>query len=135
LPSTGRTGTDTKMETVPMTHGTSTTWLVWPKQCEVKRFVASSEPEQKPKREPAAWRPMTEQERIACCAIGPGVVTYPPATSVKRLARHLSEQAHDKEPKITDKQADALWKIAWRFRRQIANPDVLNIARQKAAKQ
>lgn len=71
----------------------------------------------------ADWRKMTDDERYACAAISPGKVRYPVASSPKRLARSLAEQAIAAEPQITDKQAACLWRQVYRFRRQL--PDYI----------
>jgi hypothetical protein len=47
-------------------------------------------------------------------------VSFPPATAAKRFARHMTEIAvrHPEHP-LTQKQADYMAKVAWRYRRQI----------------
>jgi hypothetical protein len=74
---------------------------------------------------------MTDRERRAARAFNH--VTFLPGTSVKRIARTLLAQAEQDEPRITDKQAAVMWKIVWKFRRQINDKDVLNVARSKAS--
>lgn len=69
--------------------------------------------------EQAQWRRMTHDEEMACLAIAPGRVSYPVASSPKRLARNLSAQAMCDPPQITDKQAVAMWSLVHRFRRQL----------------
>lgn len=47
-------------------------------------------------------------------------VTFPPATSQKRFARDMVALARAKPDHVlTEKQADYLTKLAWRFRRQM----------------
>lgn len=92
-----------------------------------------AEPKSKPKREPAQWRQMTELERRACRALGR--CSLPPRTATKRLCLSMANQAELEEPKITDKQAVYLWSFVWTYRRQIKDPDLLNIAKQKKASQ
>ena len=45
----------------------------------------------------------------------------------------MADQARLPEPRITDKQAVFLWQFAWTFRRQIDDPDVKEIAKQRRA--
>lgn len=71
----------------------------------------------------ADWRKMTDDERYACAAITPGKVSYPVASAPKRLARSLAGQAAYPNPQITDKQAACLWRLVYRFRRQL--PDYI----------
>lgn len=71
------------------------------------------------KREPAKWRPMTDQERAAALAIKPGKVRYPVASPPKALARRLAAQAAAASPVITNRQAAAMWRLVHRFRRQL----------------
>lgn len=74
--------------------------------------------EQKPKREPAVWRPMTADEReMALCL---GRCRFSPGSFQKRFAHQVSSQAMLGElAKITEKQASLLRKQVWHFRRQI----------------
>lgn len=75
----------------------------------------------------ADWRPMTDDERRACLALSTSRVTYPVASSPKRLARSLAAQAAAAEPVITDKQASCIWPLVYRFRRQIPT-DIVQMA-------
>lgn len=70
------------------------------------------------------WRPMTDIEKRAAKAISPGKVRYPVASPPKAIARSLSEQAEAAEPQITDKQAESMWRIVARFRRQIPDAEL-----------
>ena len=81
----------------------------------------------------AVWRPMTDLERAAALALSPGRVVYPVASSPKRFARSLHAQAEATEPQITDRQAEVLWRQAWRFRRQVASQDVRDEAARRHA--
>lgn len=65
----------------------------------------------------ADWRPMTALERQA--AIELSHVTYPVGSPPKRLARSLAAQANQVHGLITDAQAKAMWRQAYRFRRQL----------------
>lgn len=94
--------------------------------------VPKAEPADKPKREPAKWRPMTDLEIEAATQLGR--CRLPPATSTKRLCRHMAAQAQADEPKITDKQAEYLWKFCWTYRRQIASAAVVKEAKQRREK-
>lgn len=91
---------------------------------------ATDEPA-KHKREPAVWRPMTAMEQWAAIALGQ--CRLPPASSTKRLAYGMYDQARLEEPRITDKQAVFLWQFCWTFRRQISDADVKEIAKQRRA--
>lgn len=91
------------------------------------------EPQPKAKRQPATWRAMSDMERRAILAAQPGFVSYCPGSATKRLMRNLAAQAASDAPQITDKQAAAVWQIVWRYRRQVKDPDVLNVAREKMA--
>ena len=62
---------------------------------------------------------MTEAERAVCAALDPSRVRYPVASPPKRFGRSLAGQAAAAEPVITDRQAEAMWAQAWRFRRQL----------------
>lgn len=61
---------------------------------------------------PKPRQPMTPEETSAVDALQR--VTFPMASPPKRFAREMAGH-----PEITDGQRDLLWKIAWRFRRQI----------------
>lgn len=67
----------------------------------------------------AQWRPMTPKEIAAAIAMSPARVTYPVGTYYKKIARSVASQAASDAPRITDKQADAMWRVIVRFRRQI----------------
>lgn len=83
------------------------------------------------KREPAIWRPMTQLEYDAIVALQPGVVTYIPGSPPKRFARDLMSYATMKPLEITEKQAAALWRQAWRYRRQVADKLVAAEAKRR----
>ena len=98
-------------------------WLVIPESW-IEKPVEHSQPaaDSPRKREPAIWRAMTDLEIEAATQLWR--CSLPPATSTKRLARHMAAQAEADDPKITDKQAVFLWRFCWRFRRQIASAAV-----------
>lgn len=73
----------------------------------------------------AVFRPMTFDEQRAATALG--TVTYPVASYPKRLARSLFAQATGSQT-ITDAQAGAMWRQVVRFRRQITDASVLEVA-------
>lgn len=82
----------------------------------------------KEERAPLKREPVTDIERRAI-RITAGVV-FPPATWAKRFCRDLRSMLDVCEhqhatPKLTEKQREALWKTVHRFRRQIADADVL----------
>lgn len=70
-------------------------------------------------------RPMTPREVEICKAFAN--VTFPPATSQKRFANNMAFAASRPDPTITEKQAQYVTMIAWRYRRQmpadLAYPD------------
>lgn len=75
---------------------------------------------------PKNWRPMTDIEREACLAMGR--CRYPVASPPKRFARNLLGQAQAQSPTITDKQAENVWMMVARFRRQLPQ-NIVNHAR------
>lgn len=119
----------------PQVHAIATPeWLRWPTPVHATDAIEArhdAEPAPRQSRQPVVWRPMTDRERRAARAFNH--VTFLPGTSVKRIARTLLAQAEQDEPRITDKQAAVMWKIVWKFRRQINDKDVLNVARSKAS--
>lgn len=74
------------------------------------------------------WRPMTEIEKRAALALAPGRVCYPVASSAKGLAGSLEAAAAAAVPKITDRQAEAMWRQIYRFRRQIQDKALIEAA-------
>lgn len=82
-------------------------------------------------RKPAVWRPMTAEERAACLAMSPGKINYPIASSHRRLANNLNSQAlaqREDGPQITDRQVEALWKMVYRYRRQVTDRALMILA-------
>lgn len=75
------------------------------------------------------WRAMTDLERRAALAVAPSRVTYLPGSHHKRLAYSLVRQAAQ-PAEITPRQAAALWGLVWRYRRQIADVDLIEHARR-----
>jgi len=65
------------------------------------------------------WRRMSDLEHRAILALS--AIRFPVASPPKRLARSLAMQASGDKHLITDRQAEAMWKILYRFRRQIAD--------------
>lgn len=65
---------------------------------------------------PKVYTPVTEIEKRAIKAICTTRVRYPPATATKRFARDIQGATE-----LTDAQRRYLWKIVYRFRRQIPN--------------
>lgn len=65
-----------------------------------------------------ARRAMTAEEKTVAAALCPGRVNYPVASPPKRLGNSLAYQA-EHGATITDRQAVAMWRQAWRFRRQL----------------
>ena len=106
-------------------------WLIIPESWKQPPAPQATEPPaEKPKREPARWRPMTDLEIEAAKALGR--CRLPPATSTKRLALHMAAQAAKDEPQITDRQAEYLWRFCWTYRRQIASAAVVREAKRRS---
>lgn len=82
--------------------------------------VVSQMPIGKGARNVGPFTPVTDLERRAIAAIAPSRVTYPPATAVKRFAGDVQHATA-----MTERQRAYLWFVAHRFRRQIADRDVL----------
>lgn len=77
-------------------------------------------------------RDMTADERSLALALSPARVRYSPASSEKRFAWSMADQAeHGTPPQITERQAQYLITLAIRMRRQIA-ADVLATAERLA---
>ena len=106
-------------------------WLEWHGECELRALPAVAPPQQRPKREPPAWRPMRDLERRAALELGR--CRLPPRSCTKRMVGNLVSQSHLDEPRITDKQAVYLWRFAWTYRRQIRDADVKEVAKQRRA--
>lgn len=77
-----------------------------------------------PKSKKPAWRAMSELEVKAAKAICSA--SFSPGTGAKRIARRIAGQVLER--RITAKQAVALWRIAWAYRRSIADEEVLAVA-------
>jgi hypothetical protein len=73
------------------------------------------------------WREMTPMERRAIELIRFPRVSYPPGTGWKRFARNLNKQLAA-GAQITDAQAQRLWEHVWRFRRQIDDWELTDLA-------
>ena len=76
------------------------------------------------KAQPAPRTPATVEELAAIRAIAD--VTYPPAIGAKRFARQIQG-----ETELTAGQRDFLWKIVWRYRRQIKDKALVAVAEDK----
>lgn len=75
---------------------------------------------------PKVYRAMTDDERRAALALsGP---TYLPATPDKRFARDISGLAKQDDAQITDAQADYIWRMVHRYRRQIKDGALVAMA-------
>ena len=72
------------------------------------------------KRQPAVWRPMTEDERKLALLLA--AKSFTPGTADKRFARDIAQQAALE--KITDKQAAWLRRLVHKYRRQFRAEDV-----------
>lgn len=70
------------------------------------------------------WRPITDLECRAIRAISP--LRYPVATAQKRFARRI--QSAPARGEITDRQAHYVWLTVWRFRRQIDDWELVDLA-------
>jgi len=104
-------------------------WLIIPESWKHPKAKAGKPSASRTKREPAKWRAMTDLEIEAATQLGQ--CRMPPATGAKRLARHMAAQAKANDPKITDKQAEYLWKFCWRYRRQISSATVAREAKRQ----
>ena len=68
---------------------------------------------------------MTEIEQKACERIDPWLVRYPFGTIDYRRAKELGNAANRPAPRITDLQAEQLWDLVRRYRRQVVSPAVI----------
>ena len=64
-------------------------------------------------------------ERRAMKALGPGRVTYLPASFNKRFARSMEQLAEQETYTLTDRQRWLLWRMVFRYRRQIGDRELL----------
>ena len=64
------------------------------------------------------YRPMTEKEQTAALSLAHCSLRH----FDRRFSDCLAHEAKQDEPKITDKQANCLWRKVWKFRKQIAAP-------------
>jgi hypothetical protein len=76
--------------------------------------------------DPSEYTAVTDLDRAAIQAIGPGRVTYPVASPQKRFARDVQSAT-----KLTGKQRAFLWRTAWTYRRQISDSAVLQEAARR----
>ena len=70
--------------------------------------------------------PVTELEARAIVAIAPGNVTYIPGIGTKRFARDIQGASQ-----LTDAQHAYVWKIVWKFRRQIKDQALVAEAQRR----
>lgn len=102
-----------------------------PTRREVER-VERAERKELHRKAPKVYRAMTEDERRAALALaGP---TYLPATPDKRFARDISGLAKQDGAQITDAQADYIWRMVYRYRRQIRDVELVARAEEKRRK-
>ena len=66
-----------------------------------------------------------ELERRAMLALNPGCVSYLPASFNKRFGRAMHEAGLEETYTLTDRQRWLLWRMVYRYRRQIGRPDLL----------
>jgi hypothetical protein len=74
----------------------------------------------------AVFRPMIGVEIRAALALG--ACSFTPGCFDKRFSRGLAGEACTTK-KITDKQAVLLWELVHRYRRQISDAELLDIAK------
>ncbi|HEX2866526.1 MAG TPA: hypothetical protein VHO03_05770 [Ignavibacteriales bacterium] len=72
--------------------------------------------------------PMTEEEKRAALTLSH--CTFYPASWNKRFAHDMAFFAKEDRP-ITENQRFWLWKLVYRYRRQIKDLDILSIAQEK----
>lgn len=63
-------------------------------------------------------RPMTDLERLRALRLGS--CNFPLASWAKRFAREMAAVARTDEGAVTDREAAALERLAWTYRRQLA---------------
>lgn len=79
-------------------------------------------------KQPITYRSMADREIAAAKALSK--CSFLPATFAKRFARSLGEIAQSETPVISENQALNLWRLVWKYRRQI--PDhLVSLAQQK----
>ena len=74
------------------------------------------------------FREMTDEEARASLALG--ACSFSVGTFDKRFARGLSGSARTKR-EITDKQAAVLWRLVYRYRRQIPEDAIVDFAMRR----
>lgn len=75
---------------------------------------------------PLPKTPATADDLRAMTAIAPGRVTYIPASFDKRFARDIGGHTA-----LTEGQRMLLWRMVWRYRRQIVERDLVQMAKSK----
>ena len=96
----------------------------------MKEWAKANEPLKKPRTRnaPKVFTPVNDIESIAIKALQD--VTFPAFTNAKRFARNIAGAVT-----MTDAQRNLLWATVYRFRRQIANKELVEFAeKQKEAK-
>lgn len=68
-------------------------------------------------KETPTYRKMTEIEKLAAILLSE--CSFPPATRQKRFALNIGGLAKMENPEITEKQANYLWLMLHRYRRQL----------------
>ena len=71
--------------------------------------------------------PMTEQEKDAALALSK--CTFLPGSFEKRFARDMASIVNGEMPQITPKQKIYLWRLTYKFRRQINNDALVKLAK------
>jgi hypothetical protein len=79
---------------------------------------------------PKPRRPMSHQEREAAAWLGR--CTYLPGSFDKRFGRDMAARAERKDAQITEGQAAQIWRQVWRYRRQIGDSQLIDMAKHKA---
>lgn len=85
-----------------------------------------------PRPEPAAPReraPMTDREKYAAKCLAR--CTFVPGSYNKRFARAMEALAMEKNAELTDRQRTNLWRMVFRFRRQIADGELVAEAQRR----
>jgi hypothetical protein len=71
-------------------------------------------------------------ESAAMRAIGPGNVTYLPGSFDKRFGRNMAALAEAEEYALSERQRWLLWRMVWRYRRQIGSQLLIAEALRRA---
>jgi hypothetical protein len=104
-------------------------------RAEIARRAAASKATQIPrpsKKQRAPFKKMTDDDRALCLALAN--VTFPVASSAKRFAREISNEARNPFALITEKQRGFVHTLITRYRRQIEPSSVPEHLRQLLVK-